>query len=323
MFLHLERVVDRYLCIPSRLFVEPHAVELRAGELVDYFERARLVVEEVVVGAEEVAKTVVLVEAPHLVGDPFAALHAILPLVVGRDGAVRTGEFAAEGQDEGTDGTALLDLIHRHRARAEGRMPARRLHEPVPKHRVGQFVEIPEEALNTRVDQFLGNPVLVAARINQTGDIVERPAVARTNERRPHRFTATARRQHRFDETQQDKFLARDDDIGATRAGGVGTKQVIRLVDGVRTAGDDQRPMRGVDPVGVTDQLHALLGMQAHARDHEHVGDPAVELHLRRPEIAVPLLQDDAGLVESGVYHGRAYGPDTRGYHPRVGEDER
>ena len=191
----MQRVVDGHLRIPSRPFAEPHAVEFRAGELVDDVERARLVVEEVVVGAEEVAKTVVLVEAPHFVGDPLAALHAILPLVIGGDRAVRTGEFAAEGQDERTDGTAPLHLIDRHRARAQGCVPARRFHEPVPQYRVGQFVEIPDEALNTRVDQFLGNPVLVAARINETGDIVERAAVTRANERRAHRFAATARRQ--------------------------------------------------------------------------------------------------------------------------------
>ena len=188
---------------------------------------------------------------------------------------------------------------------------------------MGQLVEIPEKALNTRVDQFLGNSVLVATGIDETGDIVERPAVTRANERRAHRFTATARRQQHFDEAQQDEFLARDDDVGAARARGVGAEKVIGLVDGVRTAGDDQRAMRGVDPVGVTDQVHALLGMQAHARDHEHVGDPAVELHVRRPEIAVPLLQDDPGLVESPVHQGRAYGPDAGGYHSRVGEDER
>ena len=117
-------------------------------------------------------------------------------------------------------GLRLLDLIDRHRARAEGRLPARRLQEPVPEHRVGQFVEIPEEALNTRVDQFLGNAVLVAARIDQTGNIVERAAVARTNERRAQRFAASARRQQHFEQTQQDKLLARDDDIGAPgRAG--------------------------------------------------------------------------------------------------------
>ena len=148
-------------------------------------------------------------------------------------------------------------------------------------------------------------------------------SVTCAKERRAHGFAATARRQHHFDEAQQDEFLARDDDIGATRERGVGTEKVIGFVDGVRPAGDDQRPMCGVDPVGVADQIHALLGMQAHTRDHEHVGDPAVKLHLRRTEIAVPLLQDEPGLVESGVYHGRADGADARRYHSRVGEDER
>jgi len=91
----------------------------------------------------------------------------------------------------------------------------------------------------------------------------------------------------------------------------------------MRTAGDDKRALGGVDPVGVANQIHALLGMQAHARDHEQVGDPAVKLHSRGLKIAVPLLQHNPGLVESSIYHGRPDGPDTGGYHSRVGEDER
>src|SRR4029078_12833319 len=109
--------------IPSRVLAEPHAVELRAGELLDDVERARLVVEEVVVGAEEVANPVFLVEPPHFLGDPLAALHAILALVIGGDRTVRTGEFAAEGQHEGADRNALSYLIGRHRACAQSCVP--------------------------------------------------------------------------------------------------------------------------------------------------------------------------------------------------------
>ena len=126
-----------------------------------------------------------------------------------------------------------------------------------------------------------------------------------------------------FEETEQDEFLAGHDDVGAAWPRGIRTEEFVRLVHGMRPPGDDQRAVFGIDPMGVADHVHATLGMQAHARDHEHVGDPAVEPHLRRPEIAVPLLQDDPGLVEPGVHHGRADRPDTGGDHPRVGQDER
>ena len=64
-------------------------------------------------------------------------------------------------------------------------MPARWLQEPVAEDRVGQFVQIADEALDARVDQFLGNAVLAAARIDQAGNVVERPlSRARTNAER-------------------------------------------------------------------------------------------------------------------------------------------
>ena len=53
VLLHLQRVVDRDLGVPARPVAKRDAVELRAGEVLDDVERAGLVVEEVVVGAEE------------------------------------------------------------------------------------------------------------------------------------------------------------------------------------------------------------------------------------------------------------------------------
>ena len=272
---------------------------------------------------KKIAQAVLLVEAPHLVGDPVAALDAMLPLVVGGDRAVGTGELAAEGQDERTDGTALSHPIGRQRPRAERGVPARRLQEPVAEHRVGQFVQIAQQALDAGVDQFLGDAVLAAARIDQAGNAVERPAVARA--KNAERIDSP---RPRIDSTTSSR-LSRTYSSPVTTTSAlpgpqwIGAEKIIGLVDGVRTAGDDQRAVRGVDPPGVADHLHAPLGVHAHARDHEQVGDPAVEPHPRGPEIAVPLLQDDAGLVEPGIDHGRADRPHAGGHHSRVGEDER
>jgi hypothetical protein len=91
----------------------------------------------------------------------------------------------------------------------------------------------------------------------------------------------------------------------------------------VRPAGDDQRAAGRVDPPGVADHGHAPLGVQAHARHHEQVRDPPVQPHPGRAEVPVPLLQDDPGLVEPGVDHGRPDPPDAGRGHAGVGVDER
>ena len=67
--------------------------------------------------------------------------------------------------------------------------------QSVAEDRVGQFIEIADEALYAGVDEFLRDAVPAAARVDQPGNVVERPAVARTDERRTHGFAATAHRQ--------------------------------------------------------------------------------------------------------------------------------
>ena len=186
-----------------------------------------------------------------------------------------------------------------------------------------QLVQISDQPLHPGVDQFLRNSAGADSRIHEARDIIERSAVARADECRAHRFATAAHREQHFDQAQQDVFLARYDDIGAARASSVRAEKVVRLVDRVRSARDDEGTMRGIDSVRVSDQIHAFLGMQAHARHHEQIGDPAVELHSRRPKVAIPLLQDDPRLGESCVHHRGADSTDTRGRHPRVGEDER
>lgn len=73
----------------------------------------------------------------------------------------------------------------------------------------------------------------------------------------------------------------------------------------------------------IAHQAHALLGMQAHARDHEQVRNPSIELHSRRAKTAVPLLKDDARFGEARIDHGRPDRPYAGGDHVGIGEDER
>ena len=61
----------------------------------------------------------------------------------------------------------------------------------------------------------------------------------------------TAHRKQHFDQAQHDEFFARDHDIGAGRARRARTEKIMRLVDRMWPTGDDQRTMRGIDPVRV------------------------------------------------------------------------
>ena len=186
-----------------------------------------------------------------------------------------------------------------------------------------QLIKIGHEALDTRIDQLLGHPVAFAPCVHQTGDMVQRSAVACAKKRRPHRFSIGADAEEQFKQTEQHILLARHGDVRTDRVCRVSTEDLIWLVDGFGAAGNDQRSVIRIDPLSIADQLHARLGVQAHARNHEHVGDSSVEPHPRRTKISVPLLKDDSGLLESGVDHGRADGPDACGRHTCVGEDKR
>src|SRR5205814_1836851 len=85
------------------LTAEGDAADLGAGERLDDLQRAGLVVEEVVIGPEEIAEAILGVEPAHLLGDAPGALDAVLALVVGGDRAVLAGELAAEREDERAD----------------------------------------------------------------------------------------------------------------------------------------------------------------------------------------------------------------------------
>ena len=187
---------------------------------------------------------------------------------------------------------------------------------------MGQLVEVAEQALHARVDQFLGDAIGFAARVNEARDAVQHAAVAGAEERRAHRLALAADGQQHFEQAEQDELLPGHRDVGAG-VGGILVEQEERLVHRVGPAGDNQGPVSRIDPPGVADQLQRLVGVHAHGRDHEQVRHPSVELHPRRAEIAIPLLEDDPGLGKARVGHRRADRPDACGHHAPVGVDER
>ena len=186
-----------------------------------------------------------------------------------------------------------------------------------------QLVEIAHQPLYARVDQLLGRATRPGAGIHQPGDVLQQPGVAQPLERRPRRLAAAALDQQSLEQAEQHELLAGDGQVGASRVARVGAEHVPRLIDGLGPAGDDQRPVGGVDAGGVADELLAGRRVDLHARDEEQVGHAAVEAHLGRAEVAVPLLEDDAGLGESRVEEGGTDSAHAGRGHARVGVDER
>jgi hypothetical protein len=102
----------------------------------------------------------------------------------------------------------------------------------------------------------------------------------------------------------------------------IAAEHLPRFVDDAGTAGDDQRPLGGIDPVGILDQPVAFGRVQVHAGHEKQIGDPAIQPHLGRTEVAVPLLQHDPRLAESGIRQGRTDRAHAGGDHPQIGIDE-
>ena len=63
--------------------------------------------------------------------------------------------------------------------------------------------------------------------------------------------------------------------------------------------------------------------MDLQAGYHENIRQGAVEPHFQRPKSRVPLLDHDAGALESRVVHRRSNRSDSAGRYPPVSVDER
>src|SRR5256885_344939 len=99
VILHLKRVMHGDFGVPARFLAQASAFEFGAGQFFHDFQRARLVIEKIVVSTEEISQAIFLVQPPDVLGNSARAFEAMLPLVVCGNGAILTGEFAAEGQD--------------------------------------------------------------------------------------------------------------------------------------------------------------------------------------------------------------------------------
>ena len=186
-----------------------------------------------------------------------------------------------------------------------------------------QLVQLAGQSLNAGIDEFLGRLVLSATGIDQSRNILQHAAVAGAEERLPDVLAAAASTEQHLQQAQQDIVFAGDGQVGGPGIVRVGREYIPRLVDGLRASDDHERAMGRVDPASVANKLATGRPVQLHAGDQQQVGHAAVQLHPRRANVPVPLLQDDAGLFEPGVDHRRTDGPHAGGRHPQIGIEKR
>ena len=277
VLLHLQRVVHGDLRAPADPLAQRTPSNSARASVSTMSQRARLVVEEVVVGAEEMTAGRIPCSGGRISSAMRAGLlSAVLPLVVGGNGAVRAVELAAEGQHERADRAVAC----------EPDRPAARAALSVARRPGGSSRRYPSTGCgsSSRSPTSRCMPVSISSSaghsIGRRGRTPGRgrrraapPSRARMNAERIDSPGRADRQQH-LEQAQQHVLLAGDRDVSAARLGRVGAEKTVGLVDRMRTAGDDQRAVGRVDPPGVANQLHALLGVQAHARDHEQVGHP-------------------------------------------------
>src|SRR5712692_5257050 len=121
---------------------------------------------------------------------------------------------------------------------------------------------------------------------------------------------------------QGDKFFAGHYHIGIILAIGPSAEEIPRLVDGLGSARQDQRPGTAKS-VSVGDDLVGAGTMNLHAGDEQHLRQLAVEPGLARLKMTIPLAQDNSSLGESGFVQSSRDGARTRGQQTSISEKER
>ncbi len=320
---HADRIVHGNLRGDPGPLTERTTVDFRPRQRFDDIERPFLVVEKIVIGPEENSQPVFFVQPADFISDSLAALCAVLALVVRRNRTVMAAELTAQRHHYRAYRAESVNAVNRNRLRSERGLSAGRLEKLITIDRVDLFVEIAAQPLNACINKLLRDLPFRTERIDQPRNLVEHPAVLRPKEGRSQRFGSGAKGQEHLQQLQGNVFLAGDYHVSAPGVGGVRAEQLPRVVDAEGPAGDDQRPMVRGDLADVAKHILAGGGVEAHAGDHEDVGNSPIQPHPRRAEVAIPLLKNDAGFVEPGLVHVRPDCARPGRNHQHIRDDER
>ena len=157
----------------------------------------------------------VFIQLPQFLGDAPAAFHAMLPLVVSGDRAIGAGEFAAKGQHDRADRAELADAARRATAcEPSVARPLGGFQQAIAEDRIGQFIQIAEQALDAGVDQFFGQRHRRSPAQKTSPGIPSSAPLSRARvESGSHRLARPRECEQHFEQAEQDKFFAGDDDI--------------------------------------------------------------------------------------------------------------
>ena len=111
---------------------------------------------------------------------------------------------------------------------------------------MGQLIEVAEESLDSRIDEFLDGPLgSTGAAIHQPRELVQRAAVACSEEGGAQRFAPGSQGKQHLEQLQQDVLFPRHRHVGGPGMGRVGAEDLPRLVDDAGATGDDERARAG------------------------------------------------------------------------------
>lgn len=129
--------------------------------------------------------------------------------------------------------------------------------------------------------------------------------------------------QQNLQQAQQHKLFTGDGHIRAPGIVRIAAEDTPRLVADLGAARDDERAVCRIDRANIAKHGLARRSVNLHAGDHKEVGHATIEPHLRGAEVAIPLLEDNAGFAEANVRHSRTDGANARWRHAQVGVYER
>src|SRR6266849_9059323 len=173
------------------------------------------------------------------------------------------------------------------------------LQQPQTRDRMGKLVQVLNQLLDARIDEPADRGFFVTFAEYQTWTIIQEARSAEPMEYFTRMLAWPAGFHDAIEQLQGDKLFSRDDHVRVVSAIGSAAEEIPGLVDGLGAARQNQRALMS-EPVGIGNEFISAGAMDLHARNKQHLRQLAIELGFARPEIAVPLAQDDPSFREAG-----------------------
>ena len=271
-----------------------------------------VVVEEVVVGAEEAVDARELDHRADLVDEPLRAAKPERALVIGVDRAIGAVEPATVGHVDRQHPRELSQAIRGHRRGVKRGPVMRPLEQTQGRHWQGKLVEVLNQTLNARVDQLIDRAGALGAAVDQAGDVFQATGGARRVKAWRMVSPSALKLEQPVEQGEEDELLTRDHHVSASVGVDPDTEEVPGFVDGLGPSRQDQGAVLAQRP-GVVDQPVGRGAMDLHARNQKQLGRLAAEPGLAGPDVGRPLLEHDPDVGEPRRRNRRGNGNRCRG----------